>query len=36
VSWHTAFRLRQFARGSLWLLPLVGGVLGALAGSGVI
>jgi uncharacterized membrane protein len=36
VSWHTAFRLRQFARGSLWLLPLVGGVLGVLAGSGVI
>ena len=36
VSWYTAFRLRQFARGSLWLLPLVGGVLGVLAGSGVI
>jgi uncharacterized membrane protein len=36
MSWYTAFRLRQFARGSLWLLPLVGGVLGVLAGSGVI
>jgi hypothetical protein len=26
VSWSTAFRLRQFARGSLWLLPLAGGL----------
>jgi uncharacterized membrane protein len=30
VSWNTAFRLRQFARGSLWILPLVGGLLGLL------
>jgi uncharacterized membrane protein len=30
VSWNTAFRLRQFARGSLWVLPLVGGLLGVL------
>jgi uncharacterized membrane protein len=36
VSWNTAFRLRQFARGSLWVLPLVGGLLGALLGSGLI
>jgi uncharacterized membrane protein len=36
VSWNTAFRLRQFARGSLWVLPLAGGVLGALLGSGLI
>jgi uncharacterized membrane protein len=36
VTWHTAFRLRQFARGSLWLLPLAGGMLGVLAGSGMI
>jgi uncharacterized membrane protein len=36
VSWATAFRLRQFARGSLWVLPLVGGLLGVLLGSGLI
>jgi uncharacterized membrane protein len=36
VSWATAFRLRQFARGSLWLLPLAGGLLGVLLGSGLI
>jgi uncharacterized membrane protein len=30
MSWSTAFRLRQFARGSLWVLPLVGGLLGVL------
>jgi uncharacterized membrane protein len=36
VSWATAFRLRQSARGSLWVLPLVGGLLGVLLGSGLI
>ena len=36
VSWATAFRLRQFARGSLWVLPLAGGLLGVLLGSGAI
>lgn len=36
MSWNTAFRLRQFARGSLWVLPLAGGLLGALLGSGLI
>jgi uncharacterized membrane protein len=36
VSWNTAFRLRQWARGSLWLLPLAGGLLGVLLGSGLI
>src|SRR6516165_5742866 len=35
MSWNTAFRLRQFARGSLWVLPLAGGLLGALLGSGM-
>jgi uncharacterized membrane protein len=30
VSWNTAFRFRQFARGSLWVLPLAGGLLGVL------
>ena len=36
MSWATAFRLRQFARGSLWVLPLAGGLLGVLLGSGLI
>jgi len=36
VNWHTAFRLREFVRGSLWVLPLAGGLLGVLLGSGVI
>ena len=36
VSWATAFRLRQWARGSLWVLPLAGGLLGVLVGSGLI
>jgi uncharacterized membrane protein len=36
MSWGTAFRLRQFVLGSLWLLPLVGGLLGVLLGSGVV
>jgi uncharacterized membrane protein len=36
MSWSTAFRLRQFALGSLWLLPLAGGLLGVLLGSGVV
>jgi uncharacterized membrane protein len=31
--WGIAFRARQFAKGSLWLLPLIGAVLGALLGS---
>jgi uncharacterized membrane protein len=36
MSWSAAFRLRQFARGSLWVLPLAGGLLGVLLGSGLI
>jgi uncharacterized membrane protein len=32
VSWATSFRLRQYLRGSLWVLPLLGGVLGAILG----
>jgi uncharacterized membrane protein len=32
MSWATRFRLRQYIRGSLWVLPLLGGVLGALLG----
>jgi uncharacterized membrane protein len=36
MSWGTVFRLRQWARGSLWLLPLAGGLLGVLLGSGIV
>jgi len=36
MSWNTAFRLRQFVRGSLWLLPLAGVLLGVLLGSAAI
>jgi len=28
MSWYTVFRLRQFTLGSLWVLPLVGGLIG--------
>jgi uncharacterized membrane protein len=30
VTWGPAFRARQYLKGSLWIIPLVGGVLGAL------
>jgi uncharacterized membrane protein len=36
MNWSTAFRLREFLRGSLWVLPLAGGLLGVLLGSGMI
>ena len=36
MSWARRFRIRQYLRGSLWVLPLAGGVLGVLAGSGVL
>jgi uncharacterized membrane protein len=36
MNWGTSFRLREFARGSLWVLPLAGGLLGVLLGSGLI
>lgn len=32
LSWATSFRIRQYVRGSLWVLPLVGGILGAVLG----
>ena len=31
-SWSTSFRLRQYLTGSLWLLPLIGAVAGAVLG----
>ena len=36
MSWARRFRIRQYLRGSLWVLPLAGGVIGVLAGSGVV
>jgi uncharacterized membrane protein len=33
MSWATGFRMRQYVRGSLWVLPLLGGVVGAILGS---
>ncbi|MFD7231109.1 DUF2254 domain-containing protein [Streptomyces sp. NPDC059881] len=30
MSWATAFRLRQYAKASLWIIPLLGLVLGVL------
>lgn len=36
MSWARRFRIRQYVRGSLWVLPLAGGVLGVLAGSGML
>src|SRR5262245_8115211 len=33
VSWGFAFGLRQQLKGSLWVLPLLGGIVGGLLGS---
>jgi uncharacterized membrane protein len=32
MTWSASFRLRQHLKGSLWSLPLVGGILGAVLG----
>jgi len=32
MSWSTRFRVRQFMRGSIWLVPVLGGIAGALCG----
>ncbi len=32
MTWSASFRLRQHLKGSLWVLPLLGGILGALLG----
>ena len=32
MSWSTRFRVRQFVRGSIWLVPVLGGIAGALCG----
>ena len=36
MNWERRFRIGQYLRGSLWVLPLAGGVLGVLAGSGIL
>jgi len=33
MTWGIVFRVRQTLRGSLWVLPLVGGILGVLLGT---
>jgi uncharacterized membrane protein len=32
MSWHTRFRVHQFVRGSIWLVPAIGGAAGSLLG----
>ena len=32
MSWSTRFRVRQFIRGSIWLVPVLGGIAGTLCG----
>jgi uncharacterized membrane protein len=32
LSWSTSFRLRQYLTGSLWVLPLIGAVVGVVLG----
>jgi uncharacterized membrane protein len=33
MTWSTRFRIRESARGSLWLIPLLGAVIGAVLGT---
>jgi hypothetical protein len=35
MSWSRRFRIREYVRGSLWLLPLLGAIVGGLFGTGV-
>ena len=32
MSWSRRFRVRQFVRGSIWLVPVIGGAAGSLCG----
>ena len=32
MSWHRRFRAGQFMRGSIWLIPVLGGLVGSLLG----
>ena len=34
MTWSTRFRVSESVRGSLWLLPLIGAVLGTLLAVG--
>jgi uncharacterized membrane protein len=36
MTWSRRFRVSEYVRGSLWLLPLGGAVLGALLGTGTL
>jgi uncharacterized membrane protein len=36
MSWDVKFRVREYVRGSLWVLPLIGAVLGGVFGSGAL
>jgi uncharacterized membrane protein len=33
MSWSRRFRIRQYLKGSIWLIPFLGGVLGAVLGA---
>jgi uncharacterized membrane protein len=32
MTWSTRFRIRQYLKGSIWVVPFIGGVLGAVLG----
>ena len=36
ISWASRFELRQYVKGSLWVLPLLGMVLGAVLAQGTL
>jgi uncharacterized membrane protein len=36
MSWSTGFRLRQYLKGSLWVLPLIAAMMGAVLGGGEV
>ena len=36
MSWDVKFRVREYLRGSLWVLPLIGAVLGGVFGTGAL
>jgi uncharacterized membrane protein len=36
MTWSTHFRVREYVRGSLWIVPLLGALLGGLLGSDLL
>lgn len=36
MSWDVNFRVREYVRGSLWILPLIGALLGGVLGTGAL